>query len=74
MNECMFKYMKLVRASFKYVLAYGVFFALKEWARPSHKAVNRGGGMEILKESRGGKMMIHPVTGEEPIKKRAWAC
>lgn len=30
-----------------------LFSALKEWARPLHMAMNRGGNTETLKESKG---------------------
>lgn len=49
-----------------------LFSALKEWARSSHMAMNRGGNMETLKESRGDnddQMMIQALE-----KKRAQTC
>lgn len=43
-----------------------LFSALKEWTRPSHKAMNEGGNMEILKESRGDNKMMIQALEKEP--------
>lgn len=51
-----------------------LFSALKEWARPLHMAMNRGGNTETLKESRGDnddQMMIQAL---EKNLQRAQTC
>ena len=43
-----------------------LFSALKEWTSPSHKAMNGGGNMGILKGSGGDNEMMIQALEKEP--------